>query len=262
MLQLQDHYRPFEVNNDDAANARLVTIVAAVCKLRSNTVPKGKSNKAAMINEAIEVAFQLEHWRATVPTCLAFSIIGPVQPNFDILSHYYHTYRDLWSAAVYNSYRALQILVHARLIKAVVAHDFDQQPGDESNPTDDEPSGLSPSGYADQISFSQTVIQEHIDEICASVPFHLSAHPTASSADVSGTSSSTTPPPSAAANSLIWPLFVAGTVRFCPFETRTWIIGRLQYIGTVMAVRQATMMADVIARHQDMPELLDSDESD
>lgn len=261
MLQLQEHYRFYELNEDDAANARLVTIVASVCKLRAKTRARSTSSNASLMSEAIGVAFQLEHWRVTVPACLAFSTIGPVEPSPATLSHHFHSYRDLWNAAVHNSFRALQILVHSTIVKGMVPNDLGQQPCDESGRGDDVFAWIpSPSSHADQIQFSRIVIQENINDICASVPFHLSTHAVSPSADVS--ISVNAPPPSAAANSLIWPLFIAGTTRFCPVTTRTWIIGRLQYIGTAMAVRQASMMADVVARHRDMPELSDSDEND
>lgn len=228
-----------------------------LCKLRAQVAsPKCNLKSTAIIAKALSIITEFERWHAELPASIRPSTFFLNKPTTEVLSDHYHRYCDLWASTIFNSYRTCSILCHEMIIHELsLLHQRYYGPG--STNLDYDPTGYSesfPFIYVSQIHQSQRSILEFIDEICASVPFHLSYQGEPESLQENGSSSPLPPPPAAGGNSVLWQLFAAGQINFCPKPTRMWIIGRLQKIGTEMGVRQAMMLAKVLKMQQESME--------
>ena len=91
----------------------------------------------------------------------------------------------------------------------------------------------------------QSEVQELVDGLCASIPFHLVAD-LPSCLQRGGTIDDLNIPAKALGGLLLmYPLYIASTLPLVPSDQRAWMKGRLRWIGRCMGIRQATMLANV-----------------
>lgn len=87
-------------------------------------------------------------------------------------------------------------------------------------------------------------IQGLVDDMCASIPFHLAADLDGLSSD-NAVSRLDAPGRPVGGLLLMYPLYIASTLPIVPSAQRAWMKGRLRWIGTQMGIRQAAMLASV-----------------
>jgi len=130
------------------------------------------------------------------------------------------SYFDLYVSAVWNTYRKARLkLLH------VIARSSER---------------INPSELTNRKLEAE--MQELVDDMCASVPFHLVADlPSALHKP-----SDMIPPGKALGGLfLMYTMYIASSLPMVPSKQRFWMRGRLRWIGTRMGIRQASMLADV-----------------
>lgn len=130
-------------------------------------------------------------------------------------------YFDLYVAAVWNIYRKARLKLIDVIFKAS--------------------KGLDLKATMPQKLMADT--QGLVDELCASVPFHLLADLPAYLRN--GNAEKKRPGKALGGLLLMYPLYIASSLSMVPTEQREWMKGRLRWIGRVIGIRQASMLADV-----------------
>jgi hypothetical protein len=235
---------------------------AQLCNLRARiaSIPSGSAAESAgsIISEALSIAAKLGDWQSDLPlNYFPVSTVRIWNPTPEVYSDYYHIYCDQWAATFMNNCRVVLILLHEIIITQLsyIRHpppeDFNEQSGYSCTP--------SPS-YAAQIQrrikSSQKAILDLIDQICASVPFLLDYEYCASA---SPGQSEIPHPRAVGGNAVMWSLFVAGEADCVRNSTPTWIIGRLNKIGTEMGVKQANTMAKLLLLRKEVTDVFVED---
>jgi hypothetical protein len=88
-------------------------------------------------------------------------------------------------------------------------------------------------------------MQELVDDLCASIPFHLVADLPSHLGSGTIFGDLDTPGKALGGLLLMYPLYIASCLPLVPLKQRIWMRGRLRWIGKHMGIRQATMLADV-----------------
>ncbi|CAG8932931.1 unnamed protein product [Penicillium salamii] len=151
----------------------------------------------------------------------------------------YHVYRNLAVSSMWNNARSARILMHEMILEAGKLLE-------ESSPVN---SGLRFSQVlANQ---SRDTARRLVDDVCASVPFHMGMGvDNEYDWNVSGYESTITPPSfeisGAGGVALMWPLLIAANCGLVSLELRQWITGCLEKIGYSMGIQQALAMAQLL----------------
>lgn len=214
----------------------LQPIIFKFCNLRAGKsfqppLTQKRSTTRTIVACCTSIAEDLATWYDVLPPAFLPSKISATAGSSDTLLEDYHIYEDLWTACIANNYRTNCILVHETLIAQLdflrVHYYHDENEATELD---------------HRISHSRSIILSLINAICASVPNLLQSSF------------------AAAGVALLWPLYVSGQIspRSAPLDdgTRSWIIGRLESIGTDIGVCQATMLAGILSKHIEVTDLL------
>lgn len=242
---------------DNAAN-RLVALAVKLPSVRAaalrifglpiNMETAGEVLQLMNISKLIDEKFAA--WEASVPeswrynTCA--SAFAGSRSDYPEKTEVYpgpaHCYYDIWVASTWNAYRTYRIFAQAIVLNCI--------------------EWLRPTTWGDANTFqyysTTRILQQMVDDTCASVPFHL------------GISSSTAAEISFFVHSkkdfsilldksdlfkrqrgfhalggyyLVWPLFVAASVSCIPEIQKRWLRGRMTYIGARYGLNQATALA-------------------
>jgi hypothetical protein len=236
-------------------------IRARATDLRSSNDVHERGLKACdLIRDAQAVDAELEKWFLTLPEMWGYLTAYMVREipsdlvNADAWVGPVHIYDDLISANVINDCRLARIFCQAVI----------------SDCTDwaEEAEMLSETEVEEHRQNARYVTQQAVDEICASVPFHISpdmldarrqAQPQGQ--DTAGKWACTTAPlckfseliehtASAAAGGyfLVWPLYVCLSAKGISDKQKQWMYWRLNYIGEEFGLTQAQVL--VLAQRQ------------
>lgn len=139
------------------------------------------------------------------------------------------SYYDLYVAAVWNIYRKARL----KLLDVIVQcserlNIFDGQNGDLL--------------AARKLKIE---IQELVDDLCASTPFHLLADLPSYLQNGIPSGDIDTPGKALGGLLLMYPLYIASSLPLVPVKQRIWMRGRLRWIGKQMGISQATILANV-----------------
>jgi hypothetical protein len=213
----------------------IIPSVSHMCNTRAEipfTPPPSQSEftTRATIAHYTSVAQTYANWYTSLSTGFLPITLSASSADPDVLSGYYHVYEDIWMTGLANNYRANSIIVHEALISQLCflqshyAHDVNEILELE-----------------DQIAHSRSRVLSLVDAVCASVPALLQTKS------------------AAAGVGLLWVLYLSGQISPwivpIPDSTRTWIIRRLEKIGTEMGVRQATTLAFLLREKLEVPEI-------
>lgn len=178
----------------------------------------------------------LSTWRETTPEDWQYTS----QPNFtsvlfdfspetsEVYPGNVDVYPDVWIAKAWNSYRTTRIFVQAMILRSAAW----LAGGDMQDPR-----------LISQIAGAlqaRQVIQEMVDEICASVPFHLGQ--TTKLGDKAYTNVINGQEDQATeyfgGYFLLWPLYLARCPCIIPNEQRRWIIARIFSIARQIGIEE------------------------
>jgi hypothetical protein len=190
------------------------------------------SRSAEIVGSVLNIDAKLMTWATTLPPQYAYDIISIAEPSEEIFTDHYHRYRNLWIASVWNNYRCIRVLVN-ELLFVHLLHLSQKQTSflDEQEVF---------SSYDSEFTRVNSVMMTLTHDICASVPFYLGYH--------EGRSSPPTPPKAVNGNLLIWPLYTAASMNMVSDMMRTWAVTRLEKVGEILGIRQASVLASVLRR--------------
>lgn len=215
---------------DEIIEKRLFLVMARLCSLRSDFLGQ-KYDDISLVGRALAIDADLEDWVHTLPCGFAY-ITRKTSESDDIYLDYYHAYRDLWTAGVWNMYRCAHILTHEVIIECIGSHSM---------------TTMSPTA---QRRKSEAMIGQLSDDIAASVPYYLEG-------DHFGKNSSYTPKAGLVGQSLLWPLFVIARAPQASASARDWAVLQMDKIGRITGVQQNISVANYV-KNQLPPGLVSS----
>lgn len=201
---------------------KLLKILASLCTLRKDEKEQ-KKDAATILGLAASIDANLAEWVNDLPWEYSYTTRTKGRAD-DLFCGYYHLYRSVRKARIWNSYRSGRILVNEIIISSLASESTPQALG------------------AEQCLAAQTLMHQLSNEICASVLFHWG--------DYLKRNSSYTPK-AAAGYTLLWPLYLVGLFGQ-PNLTRGWVIARLDKIGDIMGIQQATSLANLLRLNKEI----------
>ncbi|KAF2147109.1 uncharacterized protein K452DRAFT_282097 [Aplosporella prunicola CBS 121167] len=231
------------IKNENAAN-RLTALSMDLPEIRARVrklVTDGGSSaeKIAEAQDLMEtvkkIDIRFQNWFKSLPETWSYKTVAYTHavPDDIMNAHRWfgpvHAYEDVFTANIINDYRLARIFVQSIIlgcasILAAELEDYDTM-----------------MCCAD----ASLITQQQIDDICASVPYHMDftlqgkgieSHEKRKAVEALG------------GYLLVWPVFVASNVEIIPSLQRSWLHGRLLYIGREFGLNQAQMLA--MARQQ------------
>ncbi|OIW24601.1 hypothetical protein CONLIGDRAFT_100551 [Coniochaeta ligniaria NRRL 30616] len=154
----------------------------------------------------------------------------------------YHVYRSIAVSSMWSNYRSARILLREIIVDALhAAEDTDHNQNNSL------------------IKESRQIAAQLVDEVCASVPYHMDTslhlHRAEPEERLGASTSSDIGRPAppflgtvgtGGCITMLWPLLVAANSGFASLEQREWIIGCLDRIGRGMGIGQASAMAQLL----------------
>ena len=245
----------YEVSENYTASS-LSQIVARLSKLRASLSPlfyghqidplACEQDHALIISDALSLDADLQNWVSDVPVEHHYAISYVLEVSEEVYSDHYHVYHDIWTAALWNNYRGIRMLVHEIILNQLK---YLLKP----YPTASNKDFYLP--YLDQTHASMRIIMELVNDTFASVPFYLGYSST------HGNQGSAKPSLNAAGGSyLLWPLFIAGQINFLSEAMRVWAAGRLNMIADHMGLRQARFLAQTLMERKEVTDYFPSED--
>ncbi|KAJ5537878.1 C6 zinc finger domain protein [Penicillium frequentans] len=177
-------------------------------------------NLGRYIGKALRLDADLRSWTMSLGPGWAFtSIQEPLSQShtpFYMRGDSYHSYYNVNLASMWNHFRQTRIVLH-EMIRVMAVHLYKLRKTSECEQT---------------IIQSVTIINQMVDDICASVRFHFISD----QARFGG------------AIRLLWPLFISANVSHVDSGTKEWIAQTLAMIGKIMGVHLATIMSQLIRK--------------
>jgi hypothetical protein len=245
---------PYE-SGEDLTASKLALLVIEFCNLRSlMTSMHDFTNSAAVVSAALMIESSLAGWAAENP--YGYNTVPLMARSDAVFADYYHTYVSILSAASWNNYRSVRILLNELLIVQLNHLSQSQSPCEDEE--DDFPNLAEDSQfllqqqYRSQIFHSRAVIVQLTQDICASVPYYLCDAPSEGFL-LTEHQHSTQAPRAASGNLLLWPLFTAACTNMVSNVMITWVVQRLERIADVMGIQQARALAILLCLRKDPP---------
>lgn len=156
----------------------------------------------------------------------------------------FDVYCDVWVSSIWSTYRIMRLFLQAIVLRCIAW--LCESTVACSNLEDHLPDpALLPA-----LTNARTVLRKMVDEICASVPYHIgfdtnAEHPTHL------LSTSYLSPPEFANNHapkalggffLVWPLLVARSVTIIPQEQKIWLKGRMMHVANNFGIHLLGVM--------------------
>ena len=246
-----------ETHKDNAANGllalamKLPSVRAAALRIFGLPINVETAGEVLHLMKDVKlIDEEIAAWEAGIPESWRYSTCASAFAGSDLAypetTEVYpgsvHCYHDIWVASAWNAYRTYRIFAQAIVLNCT--------------------EWLLPTTWGNTNTFqyhsTTRILQKMVDDLCASVPFHL------------GISSCTPVEISFFVHSkddfsvllnksdlferqrgfqalggyyLVWPLFVAASVSCIPEIQKRWLRGRMTYIGAKYGLNQATALA-------------------
>ncbi|KAL9116949.1 MAG: hypothetical protein Q9187_006519 [Circinaria calcarea] len=256
---------PFERHKDNAANGlaalamKLPSVRAAALRVFGLPINAETAGEVLRLMKEVKlVDEEIAAWEAGIPeswnynTCAStFTMIDLDHPETtEIYPGPVQCYCNVWVADIWNKYRTYRIFAQAIVLNCI--------------------EWLIPTAWGHVNTFqyhsSTRILQQMVDDVCASIPFHLGI-PSSTSAEISFFVHSRKDFDALFNPSdpfkrqrgfqalggyfLVWPLFVAASVSCIPEIQKRWIRGRMTYIGARYGFNQSTTLAALGSDTQD-----------
>lgn len=211
------------------------------------TVPRNPANVEIMVDmmcRSQTVDREIETWMSSLPEEYKFKTVawednvpGGDYSRAEVFPGRIDVFQDIWTASIWNMARACRLCLASVIVRcaAWVCSPVDYRTTPE---------------YATAVR----ICMETITDILASVPYQLGWHlkrpdvvrRAANFANAAGfLCGEEEQIKGLAGYFLTWPLAIVNSQDYCTDAQRSWIIGRLRYIGDEMGVKYAHILADV-----------------
>ncbi|KAK7512950.1 hypothetical protein IWZ03DRAFT_384473 [Phyllosticta citriasiana] len=189
-----------------------------------------------LLEAATEVDTSLQSWLQWLPgvwqprTVAMVHDLGPDVQQATRWIGPVHVYPDIYAAHVLNDYRVCRITTQSVILAACSAI--------SPNFSDDETAALA--------RRARYITQQLVDDVCAGVPFHLEYDLQQQGCAFAQDREAAT---ALGGYLLVWHLFVCANVETIPLLQRTWLQGRLGFVGRA-GITQAQVLS-VVRRRED-----------
>lgn len=250
MASLESQF-PFHAEQSVANNLTKLTLRVPKIRMLADRLfcEKRSESTTSAILQLIECCQHLDSalltWRETTPEHWKYTS----QPNFtSILCNFdpetsevypgnVDVYPDVWTAKAWNSYRTTRILVQAIILRSAAWL---------AGGNIQDPRVISQIAVALQ---ARQVVQTMVDEICASVPFHLGLTTKVGNKSnmnmINNQEDQTTQ--HFGDYFLLWPLYLARSARIISNEQRRWMTARVLNIARHLGVEEDLVLAKLNA---------------
>ena len=201
----------------------LVGIIGRFIDIHASIRNDNFIDSSSIIREAHACEVELETWEVQLPIQWEFTTLSTVDGEHGMFRGQYHTYRDFWTARIYNHYRWARILVNELLLMHL-----------------DRVSSC-PFNIEQQREKSLATISKMALDICTSVSSQFWRH-SAKDAKIRFV------PAMNGVFLLLFPLAVAGSAKGVPEDLHHWVIALLDKIGNTMGVQQALKLIPMTKR--------------
>ncbi|PTB45247.1 hypothetical protein M441DRAFT_64920 [Trichoderma asperellum CBS 433.97] len=213
---------------DEASLNRFSELNEELAAVRAEIKQRAIQSPAVVAAMLEPIDHKVEDWRSKLPDSWNFKSyrsLGPsVNPAAGGQMFQYDEYPDFWVASTWNNYRMVRILIHESILMTTMKYG-----------TDEEKSGL---------KHSAKVLAEMTNGVCSSVPYIMGDR---CRRHYSRASFETLRPDLRRAKpggyTLLWPLFLAGSLSTTPKDQRDWIALVLREMGLRMGMQLAISMA-------------------
>ncbi|KAK5991950.1 hypothetical protein PT974_05344 [Cladobotryum mycophilum] len=214
--------------NDEAALNRFAELNEHLAAVRASIKQEGIRNPATVATMLYPIDCMLEDWKKGLPDSWSpksYRLLSTEVNPLKGYEHQYDVYRDLWVASTWNNYRMVRIVIHESVIIATMAYGLGKEKEGELN-------------------HSAKTLTEMANAICHSVPYilgyrHGTLHAVGTGLEASGPYQIPRP----GGYLLLWPLFIAGSLRTTSQAQKRWIVSTLRDIGLRMGLQLAMSMA-------------------
>lgn len=213
---------------DEASLNRFSELNEDLAAIRAEIKRKAIRSPAAVTAMLKPIDHKLEDWKSKLPDSWNYRSYRSLVPGTNSAAggqmFQYDEYPDFWVASTWNNYRMVRILIHDSIMTTTIKYG-----------TDEEKMG---------IKHSAKILAEMTNGICSSVPYIMgdrcnrrysrgsleAARPDLRRAKPGG-------------YTLLWPLFLAGSLSTTPKDQRDWIAVVLRELGLRMGIQLAISMA-------------------
>ncbi|KAB5582951.1 hypothetical protein GE09DRAFT_1077063 [Coniochaeta sp. 2T2.1] len=198
-----------------------------------------------IISEALKLDTDLVTSLLDIPDASSYTTIKSAHPGDGvtrpICGNNYHIYSSISASSTWSNYRSARIFLREVIINALQGAE-----GEDAAQHNDA-----------LITESRSIGKQLVEEVCASVLWHIDPHlqliQLPSDSTASDTSAGQSLPQTSAnttgtgrAITLMWPLLIAANSGFATVEQRAWITNCLDKIGHGMGIGQAKAMAQLL----------------
>jgi hypothetical protein len=169
-----------------------------------------------------------------------FTTIFVEEPCLDVFADYWHLYSDVTVASLWNTYRALRILVNQIIIEQLAR--IDRSSIDSVF--------MDKHVYQSQVNKSKQTVVKFSHEICATIPFFMHHN---HYKDQAGWDSAYNSKHTARAKLVIWQLYVAGQMECVSDIMRLWVAEQLIKIGNGMVIKKPIALGHMLRMKQRAP---------
>lgn len=213
---------------DEASLNRFSELNEELAAIRAEIKEKAIRSPAVVTAMLEPIDRKIEDWRLKLPDSWNFksyrSLVPGIHPSTGGQMFQYDDYPDFWVASTWNNYRMVRILIHESIMTVTMKYGTDKQ--------------------KTKLKHSAQVLAEMTNGVCSSVPYILGDR---CSRRYSRSSFETARPDLRRAKpggyTLLWPLFLAGSLSTTPKDQREWIALVLRELGLRMGMQLAMSMA-------------------
>lgn len=241
----------YRLNKDDAIIDRLSGITIPLGDLCADIQEGTISCPSDIVRCALELDAQLQSIMSDIPASMGYRTVNAALAHRmsmvnTVWGVQYHTYRDITVSSFWNNYRSARLVLLDLIVEAIKAMNTPLLDNKKE-------------AHHHLLRQCQEISRQLVEDICASVPFHLgsvvddnhvdktSNHPTfRSSSDADRHHAPPFVVPAAGGFALMWPLLIAADSGYASKELRAWIIDCLNKIGRSMGINQALAMAQLV----------------
>ncbi|OJZ91269.1 hypothetical protein ASPFODRAFT_57457 [Aspergillus luchuensis CBS 106.47] len=241
----------YRLNKDDAIIDRLSGVTIPLGDLCADIKEGTISCPSDIVRCALELDAQLQSIMSDIPASMGYRTVNAALAHRmsmvnSVWGAQYHTYRDITVSSFWNNYRSARLVLLDLIVEAIKAMNTPLLDNKKE-------------AHHHLLRQCQGISRQLVEDICASVPFHLgsvvddnhvdktSNHPTfRSSSDADRHHESPFVVPAAGGFALMWPLLIAADSGYASKELRDWIIDCLNKIGRSMGINQALAMAQLV----------------
>jgi len=220
----------------DSISHNLSDILARLCSIKEDI----HTRRRAPVSALLKIHEDLQNWVTTIPAIYIYTTVV-VETCPEVLSGYYHMYHKPWIAALWNNYRCATILVHDLIIYTLST----------LNP----PSLNDKQDILDRLVISQSIMDRHCLEICASVPYYLNFQNCRGTCPDSPDSMSRV----ADCQSLIWPVYVAASMDSSSDMMRGWAMVQLIRLGRMIGTQHTNVLASLLKSRGEISKWLEGE---